>query len=281
MAFPAPEIHAHSWTEFVQAVTGLDTSWVFRGGLRHWNPETTLERALKAWNIPAGQSAEAERRLVREFQRHPEVRHLGVHRDDYLAWFALMQHHGAPTRLLDWTYSPFIAAFFAFDALFQAEMRPGEREPAPATVWALNTRWLAEALKQALDPEDWRLGQDTKRPASFAKVYVARTPPVRFVSPATPRALNDRLSIQQGVFLCPADVSRPWIDNLAVVDFAADASRSRSFILDRSLMRDAFDGLLRMNVTARSLLPGLDGYARSMNHRLKLLLDIPLSDTDD
>ena len=35
-----------------------------------------------------------------------------------------------------------------------------------------------------------------------------------------------------------------------------------------------------MNVTARSLFPGLDGYARSMNHRLKLLLDIPLADTD-
>jgi hypothetical protein len=280
MSFPALEVEVASWPEFVQAVTPLDTSWVFRGGLRHWRPQTTLERALRAWNIPASQAAEAERRILRDFQRHPEVRHLGLDEKDYLAWFALMQHHGAPTRLLDWTYSPFIAAFFAFDALFQAEMRPRDREPEAATVWALNTKWLVEALRTTLAPEDWRLSQHTKQPRSFAAVYVDRRPPVRFVSPATPRQLNDRLSIQQGVFLCPADVSASWLDNLSVVDFGRDDSRARAFTLDRTLMPAAFDGLQRMNVTARSLLPGLDGYARSMNHRLKLLLGIPLSETD-
>jgi hypothetical protein len=55
-------------------------------------------------------------------------------RDDW-EWYSLMQHYGAPTRLLDWTDSALVALYFAIST-----WTPGKGEsPAPTpAVWALN-----------------------------------------------------------------------------------------------------------------------------------------------
>ncbi len=51
--------------------------------------------------------------------------------DDMLEVAALAQHYGIPTRLLDWTYDPFVAAFFA--------SKPSDRKPRDLCIWGLNT----------------------------------------------------------------------------------------------------------------------------------------------
>jgi hypothetical protein len=267
-----PPERSSTWPEFVQQVSTLGSEWVFRGDLESGTLVSALERACQSWGVPLERGPAVERQLMREFQRHPEAHGLGLADDDDLSWYAAMQHYGTPTRLLDWTYSPFVAAHFAFDALLSALPCADTAVPPRAAVWALDTRALSRAVRQVLSEEDWALYQ-RKDSSAFSALYVDHDPPLRIVGAVNPVRLHERLSLQQGVFLCPGDARCRWVENLHALPID-DLNRAlRLLVLDLPVLEPAFRDLARMNVTARSLFPGLDGYARSLLHRFRTLAD--------
>ena len=270
----------NNWPEFVRWVRRTKPSskrphvrWIFRGECRNYGGLTTsLERAAKGVGITGEKRRDLEERLIHEFRRR--LHHYSVHVPhplDYLEILALMQHYGAPTRLLDWTYSPYVAAYFA--------MENAKKEDGRCVIHAVECFkciW-GEVQKTFTSTEIDNVFDDQLRKYPHPPELDARDPdlfklpvflfhaPKKCIFVANPYRLNERLSIQQGVFLMPGDVRDTFVDN-----FKAAGLKQHSVAIktDRRTRHEFLLELHRMNISAATLYPGLAGYAQSLHTRL-------------
>jgi hypothetical protein len=93
---PFSEKKIHSWNEFYESIFTRPHSWIYRGQSNDWPLETTIERALRDWDIELKKATKIEFQTIREFRRRlRDPQYDRVHTDT-LFCLALMQHYGAP-----------------------------------------------------------------------------------------------------------------------------------------------------------------------------------------
>ncbi len=239
--------------------------WVFRGqGSSSWDLKPSLERiATDRFGRPLSHQAYLEWRVFRHFVRHLHRFTGRVPRaDDFMEWYALMQHHGAPTRLLDWTYSFHIALFFAIE-----QANPGDT----CAVWAIDQQWMFDRLRRSKVPavrEALRIDPKLKSPAAVT-VLLEEEPTL--VVPLVPYYVNERLAVQQGVFLVPMNPGKSFMSNLRSLG-TPTVLRTRVIKIEIPITLDNQWYLLawlnRLNVNRLSLFPGIDGFATSLQAML-------------
>jgi hypothetical protein len=243
-----------------------DPLWVFRGQADHgWKLKTKLEREFERAKVPKEKYGYFEEGLIREFQRRlqaAEERATVPSVDNVLGWLALMQHHGAPTRLLDWSYSFFVALFFAVEAA-----------SSDAAVYAIDARWCNEQARSKLpNPSATALAVSRDpyitKSATFKNLF-ARRPETPFVYRINTFSLNTRLAVQQGIFLCPGTITSTFQENLGAL-FTVDQATPVFYklIIKMSVCSEILDELSFMNIGRHSLFPGIDGFAQSIHQFL-------------
>jgi hypothetical protein len=138
------ELEFNSWEELVSFLVRINSyGWIFRGLSNYgYSPFSKLERTLNSAGIPEVEWRDRENFGLAFFKER--ARHLlkETPRDnDLLGWLTFMQHYGAPTRLTDWTVSPFVACYFALNGISASS--------DSAALWMLNASACRSVMSTA------------------------------------------------------------------------------------------------------------------------------------
>ena len=276
VALSAPAGEEESYLELKERFGLTKVRWIVPGGRERQDSIRFALEALPAQPQDAVAIHDGARPLVSEplsssllrlASGRPDVARLELHilrtfrkyahgqtvADSIWNWLALGQHRGLPTRLLDWTYSPFVALHFATSNLATMDV--------DGVVWTLDfveaNTFLPQRLRRILAAE----GSDTATVdmlSAFETLRdfdrLARKPFVVFLEPPS---LDPRIVNQFALFSLMSNPAASLDDWLVV-----HPTLARRIIVPAELKWEIRDKLDQANIIERVLFPGLDGLSR-------------------
>jgi FRG domain len=233
-----PKQDIKSWKEFKEFALDLgEKGFIFRGQDKPYRLRTTFHRTRR-------------KDLIKYlYEDIPHAHHVLTSQTKHFfnlndnlqnaAFLNLLQHHGYPTPLLDWTYSPFVAAFFAF----RFRKQRMENEDSVRII--------------VFDKKSWEESYEPVLSIAYGRPNFSLIEPL---SIENPRALP-----QQSVS------SITNLDDVETYIRQREDSDGKTFLtavdLPFSERRLVMRELSMMGITAGSLFPGLDGACEQLRGR--------------
>lgn len=259
------ELYRDDWQRDIQR---FRSHYAFRGVVEAgWKMETSLMRL-------GGSFSTLEPHLLRNFRKyaHRDV----VDRDSFWYWLSVAQHHGLPTRLLDWTYSPFVALHFATDDLTKMNIDGAVWVVDIPRIHANLPRRLQNALKRVgsgVFTVDMLFEMESKvRGRDPTGLIDETSPKKRYVQNLAdfdaldekpfslffePPSIDDRIVNQFALFSVLSDPSL-YLDDW----FVGLSDCFKKVIVSARLKWEIRDKLDQANITERVIYPGVDGLSR-------------------
>ncbi len=242
-------------------------------GRLRWKDSKERTESSSDWVRPDNGSVDIgyiERHATKEFvhrvQRHDieRLRWLNQNQSDLNTW-QLMQHHGAPTRLLDWTASPYVAAYFAC-----------EKEPdSDGVVWMVDHGAIMDRTRNRLQSNSnipLFVGELSKISEESAGMYA---PCIMFFRCGL---ASSQVLSQQSWFSCTwiSSVDHDWAISQLLRSQEKEPGIwkgrwTRKLIIPKDAKPVLLRSLWQMNITGESLFPGLDGLGRTISSMPQLL----------
>lgn len=284
-------VKLEKWNDIVDFNQQFLSQFIFRGQSNEaWPLSTSLERFVTGchYDDPLVQKAQIyEADMLKDFKiKYPLFKQTAnISIDSPVECLTLMQHYGCPTRLLDFSNSIYVALFMALDGNYKCD----------SAIWAIKkfnlklphiSKFLS--ANEVFSAPDAEIIKDINNKANkyIGLGYGQDTPSE--ILPIFPSWLNERSSIQQGCFLMPINIQKPFIDifneyfriedagiNLDIENlktrcrnnvFKQDAKNliMIKFIIPSKLKWELNQLLRQMNITSETLYPGFEGMVRSL-----------------
>ena len=225
------------------------TNYVFRGVS---NKNYALIPSLNRVCEP---KLDLEKALLRNFKKYASM----DIEDDSNFWkvVSLAQHHGLPTRLLDWTFSPYVAAHFATESYSDYNV--------DCAIWRVDfvkcQKYLPKSLKDKLDNENangYSVDMLSPLVADFDALYkleneTGKSFPLFFEPPS----IDSRIINQFALFSVMSNSSA------RIDEWLKEHSKLYDKIIIPASCKLVFrDRLDQINMTERLIYPGLDGLCK-------------------
>ncbi len=242
----------HFLSEIKRVAGAGDFRLCFRG---HGQPTEGLMPSIGRKHFYLGRSitfnAAQERELLTQFRRH-SYEHFGRIASEWENLF-VARHHGLPTRLLDWSFNPLVALYFA--AFFESEQVLADRNEGGASKEQLNVDGTVWAIQRRRDIQELDVLSDARSPLELRGI--------KLVFPFNP---TPRMTAQSGIFTLHGvpwtdmvrDAGQPYapeeLDVAKLIKWTVRSCDKMGIVLD----------LERLAINSRTLFPDIEGLARGL-----------------
>lgn len=234
--------------EYDERIGRFRSSFLYRGlPNENYSLVTSLKRNCK------GKQKELEKSILRNFTKYAAIEDPTLNES---VWKQLIigQHHGLPTRLLDWTYSPLMAMHFATSGEDMAYM-----DQHNSVIWKIDinefNHMLPEKYKGKLEEEKAYLFtiEMLNQLAESIDKYDKDMGNESMVL-IEPPSIDQRIINQYSYFsIIPAMIEE-------IEDFLESKTvNTTKYVIEKSLKWRVRDVLDQMNINERIAYPGLDG----------------------
>ena len=267
------EISFTSWDQmkkYLLAQTERQEKWIFRGEFTSSDfPETPLASAV----AEPGNRSRFFSYMIDEFRSaaHLYLSEEKIPQDTgYLEWLALMHYYSVPSPLLEWSRSPMVSAFDA------AEIPVVSDRKARPSIWAINETAAAEICRAVLQKEKIRTEQPGPRSFSSPDIFrqilgLSLKEPTGLILPVFPARKTKSFLARQTALTFQCDMGLSFAENLASMYDGAKkhgidipAGIFKKIEAPAQMAEEIRDSLFSMNMTSRTLDPGIRGFGRSL-----------------